>query len=118
MNRIKKYPLSFLEQLSNEKLFRADKYKIIDNIRLKVSSDKFLAFKESQQCYICGIKANAFIIEKHKSQKNFHISMYHDNILFTIDHVIPRSKGGLNHISNLKTCCINCNSLKKDKILC
>ena len=33
----------------------------------------------------------------------------------TIDHVIPRSRGGLNSWKNMVTCCFRCNSYKGDK---
>lgn len=34
----------------------------------------------------------------------------------TLDHFIPRSKGGSNHISNLVLACNDCNQNKKDEI--
>jgi 5-methylcytosine-specific restriction endonuclease McrA len=33
----------------------------------------------------------------------------------TLDHVIPRSKGGHNGMSNVVLCCLNCNARKGDK---
>jgi hypothetical protein len=35
----------------------------------------------------------------------------------TLDHVVPRSKGGTNNWNNLATCCNKCNVLKGDKSL-
>ena len=34
---------------------------------------------------------------------------------FTIDHVVPRSRGGTDHIENLQLLCAACNSLKGDR---
>lgn len=52
-------------------------------------------------CYICGCKTT--IATKEERLK--------DNC-FTVDHVIPISKGGKTVIDNLKCCCVRCNSLK------
>lgn len=36
---------------------------------------------------------------------------------FTIEHVIPRSKGGLDTWDNISPCCFSCNNIKSDKSL-
>ena len=33
----------------------------------------------------------------------------------TKDHILPKSRGGKNHISNMQTMCCRCNSKKGDK---
>lgn len=35
----------------------------------------------------------------------------------TLDHVVPRSRGGSNHESNLYTCCRSCNSARGEQRL-
>lgn len=34
-----------------------------------------------------------------------------------VDHIVPRSKGGTDHPSNLAAICIGCNSRKKDRAI-
>ena len=34
---------------------------------------------------------------------------------FTVDHVVPRSRGGTDHLDNLQLLCGACNSLKGDR---
>jgi 5-methylcytosine-specific restriction protein A len=36
---------------------------------------------------------------------------------FTIDHILPKSRGGTNEFSNLTVACKKCNQEKADKIL-
>lgn len=36
---------------------------------------------------------------------------------FTVDHVMPRSRGGSNRMSNLVACCKYCNKIKGDKLI-
>lgn len=44
-------------------------------------------------------------------QKNFN-GKHH---MLSLDHVLPRSRGGANSLENLVTCCKQCNWTKKDR---
>lgn len=59
--------------------------------RLKISRQR-LYKRDNYECVYCGTKKN-----------------------LTIDHVIPKSRGGENSWTNLVTCCSPCNRRKGDK---
>ena len=53
--------------------------------------------------------------------KSYHLNLYAvddngDEILMTKDHIIPRSKGGIDDISNYQTMCRLCNEAKGNKL--
>jgi len=58
---------------------------------IKVSRRRVMK-RDGYECGYCGSKKN-----------------------LTIDHIIPRSKGGENTWKNMVTCCNKCNNLKDDK---
>lgn len=60
-------------------------------------SRKNVLQRDAYQCQYCG----------HKFDKSS----------LTMDHVIPKSKGGTNAWSNVVTCCKSCNERKGDKLL-
>jgi 5-methylcytosine-specific restriction endonuclease McrA len=60
---------------------------------IKISRHRIYA-RDNHQCVYCGSKKS-----------------------LTIDHVIPRSKGGLNTWTNMVTSCFSCNVKKGDKSL-
>lgn len=90
--------------------------------RVKVGSCRLRLFKKNHKCVNCGLEANTFILEKcHTSDVTPHLNMYRKCrngrlILFTKDHIIPKSKGGKTHMSNLQTMCCYCNVCKGDKV--
>lgn len=61
--------------------------------KLKVTRQRLLK-RDNYECVYCSSKKN-----------------------LTIDHVIPKSKGGSNHWTNLVTCCSSCNVRKGSKSL-
>lgn len=92
--------------------------------------------KSSEEPIVCGVKkfTRPLIIrlltyvsfKRRRVRVNRHRILKRDNHScvyceskkqLTIDHIIPKSKGGGNTWDNLVTCCISCNSKKGDKML-
>ena len=101
---------------------QARKYKEINGVDVKLSSDRYPVFKESQVCCKCGLVATFFGIEctDIKHTKKYHLNLYGinakgDEVLFTKDHIVPQSKGGRNAQFNYQTMCIKCNGEKGNK---
>lgn len=76
------------------------------------------------KCVCCGVEGKFFATEMHKGSKQevYHFNLYAINqhgheVLMTKDHIIPKSKGGQDLLSNLQTMCCKCNSRKGSKIV-
>jgi len=80
-------------------------------------------------CVNCGLCGQYFALERHLPAShylndnivNYHFNLYgkHESgeeILFTKDHIIPRSKRGPDSIKNMQTMCITCNHNKGDSL--
>jgi len=95
-----------------------------DGRSIKMWSARYRTFAKDLRCAKCGLKGSYFRLERHalgSRKNNFHFNLYAVNgngheTLMTKDHIIPKSKGGTNHISNLQTMCTHCNNHKDDKI--
>ena len=74
-------------------------------------------------CVDYGLKAEYYWIEKHRisnSEFSVHANLYGidkngEEVLFTKDHIHPKSKGGKDHIDNYQTMCSPCNCRKGSK---
>ena len=94
---------------------------IIDNDPITMHSVRLRTFKEHGiTCVKCGIEGQFFRKEKLSKDLVYHINLYAidkmgNEVLMTKDHIIPKSKGGRNHISNMQTMCVRCNTAKGNK---
>lgn len=89
--------------------------------QVKLSSLRLRTFATyGTECVDCGIKASFFAIERHQGDVNYHINLWAINsdgkqVLMTHDHILARSLGGADNISNTQTMCMICN-FEKGKI--
>jgi 5-methylcytosine-specific restriction endonuclease McrA len=84
----------------------------------RVESLRIQTFKEKGiTCATCGIKGKFFVVSANRKKKgssnNWHLSLVAEKngkyVLMTKDHVLAKSKGGPDHISNMQTMCTVCN---------
>lgn len=92
--------------------------------KIKVSSLRLQCFKRSKVCTECGlvgtiISVDAFTIKS--DQTGVHFNLYGEkdgkSRLMTKDHIIPKSKGGPDHLDNLQTMCDQCNNTKGSTVI-
>ena len=96
----------------------------IARYNVNTHSDRLLCFKRNTKCVSCGVEGTIFHLECHETGSNTrqpHLNLYgiDDNgneVLMTKDHIMPKSKGGKNHLSNYQTMCSRCNQKKGDKV--
>lgn len=89
-------------------------------MRIRLGSVRLRTFKEKgTTCVCCGREGTLMGLDLPIGQTRPHFNLYcvEDNtrILMTKDHIVPKSRGGKNRISNMQTMCCRCNSRKGDK---
>lgn len=91
--------------------------KVVDGDIMKMSSKRLQVFaKKGITCVKCGLKGAYFYKEKNEKDGSYHFNLYGvrngKEILFTKDHIRPKSKLGNNSLDNLQTMCTECNKEK------
>lgn len=119
------YPIDYVHEKIKDVLFEKDKRNAkvdFDGDLIKGNSQRYQTFfTKGCKCAVCGISGKYFVKERHLSDKAYHLNLYAiDNdgneVLMTKDHILPRSKGGANNVSNYQTMCKICNELKGNKV--
>lgn len=100
--------------------------KEFDGDMVHMDSQRYIVFNNNLKCQHCGIEGKYFVKESNDYKKEEKDRIYHFNlygidengeeVLMTKDHIIPKSKGGKNTISNYQTMCVHCNMKKGNKI--
>ncbi len=92
---VRELPLSNLGRFSNHK-------------RLRVFVEK------GCKCVSCG-REGTRLIEGRDNGGTCHVDLYTNDLHpLTVDHIVPKSKGGTNLMDNLQPMCYKCNQLKRD----
>lgn len=93
-----------------------------DGDMIKGNSQRYQTFfTKGCRCVKCGIEGKYFVKEKHLKDISFHLNLYAidesgKEVMMTKDHIIPKSKGGANDISNYQTMCERCNEAKGNRL--
>lgn len=87
-------------------------------IYVSIASKKLLTFKQSTICASCNTKGSYFLLLRNPHAKGrASLELFtEDDKLLTRDHIMPRSLGGSNDMSNSQTMCLTCNSKKGSKV--
>lgn len=88
---------------------------------IKLADNRMLLLGHTQHCAACFLIGNHFWLE-HSGCFPPHLNLYgynehHHEVMLTMDHIMPRSKGGGSVLVNLQLLCKVCNMLKKNKLL-
>jgi 5-methylcytosine-specific restriction endonuclease McrA len=77
--------------------------------------------RKGVRCVRCGIEGTTFAAERSLAQPTtkYHLNLYHisegKEVMLTVDHIHPLSRGGPDKVSNLQPMCIHCNGAKGNR---
>ena len=88
----------------------------VDGHDVYTHSLRYMTFyQKGCTCVVCGKKGTHFTLDKSCGEDNdrYHFNLRADDgTLMTRDHILPKSKGGRDHINNMQTMCVDCNKAK------
>ena len=119
-------PRENLKILLSRSDYKAFVSKSFNGHMVKMDSLRYQVFKiHGITCVTCGLVGTHFALEAHKPDAVKPNAPYHFNlygmrngkeVMLTKDHILPKSKGGMDRIDNMQPMCETCNWAKKDSI--
>lgn len=87
----------------------------VDGYDVYTHSLRYMTFyQKGCKCVACGKEGTHFTLDQCSetdTRRHFNLRA-EDGTLMTRDHILPKSKGGRDHISNMQTMCVDCNKAK------
>lgn len=94
---------------------------IYDGVPVKIYSQRYELFLRNTTCVKCGLMASYYKLEKQPTSQRYHFNLYgikdDKEVLFTKDHIIPKSRGGGSQMRNYQTMCVLCNVAKGNMLV-
>jgi len=99
-------------------------YHEFNGFQVKVHSKRLMCYKKyGTKCAKCGMEGFFFALERHSKNagERPHMNLYAIDkngyeCMITLDHIIPKSKGGKDESDNFQPLCCHCNFRKGDKL--
>ena len=87
----------------------------VDGYDVYTHSLRYMTFyQKGCKCVACGKQGTHFTLDEgdgKDTRRHFNLRA-EDGTLMTRDHILPKSKGGRDHINNMQTMCVDCNKAK------
>jgi 5-methylcytosine-specific restriction endonuclease McrA len=114
-------PLSVVSYKRAISLIHNNKINVIKNSELLLHSEKEKYFSPKVGILTYFVKApfarRVALNRENIFIRDFYTCQYCGKPAESVDHIVPRSKGGLHEWSNVVACCKKCNLIKADKLL-
>lgn len=113
-------PEEVFSLIGDEYLLRkTDAYKhtsdmVVDGFNVRPVSLRYMLFyQKGTTCVSCGKTGTHFKLCGDPDTNRRHFNLFADDgSLLTKDHIVPKSKGGRDHVDNMQTMCEACNHKK------
>lgn len=86
----------------------------VDGFKVRPVSLRYKTFyQKGCKCVVCGKEGTHFKLCGDSATQRRHFNLYADDgTLMTKDHIVPKSRGGQDLVSNMQTMCTTCNAAK------